>query len=81
MVRGGQYRVINTFVDAYGHSHAVGEHWEFIATMFSKFDDELTLCVRTSDGKEWTISLRWLPGLQEKIIEHFSEYVTIVSKA
>lgn len=80
LVRGHKYKVVKSFVDAHGDRHSVGEEWLFITTMFSKFDDELILCVRTDAGDEWTISLRWKPGLQEEIIENFSDYVSPVER-
>ena len=76
MIRGRTYCVAEEFVDADGDAHCVGEKWVFITSMFSKFDDELTLCVELASDGEWKIPLLWKPGAHEAIIENFSRYVT-----
>src|SRR5687767_13141342 len=78
LARGQWYRVIRPFIDFNGDSHPANEQWKFIGTMFSKFDDVLVLCVATSDGSEWSISLRWTPDSQEKVIKSFSEFVVSI---
>ena len=77
--RGDSYRVIEPFTDADGDEHHVGEEWEFIVSMFSRFHDELTICVRTEVGEEWKIPLVWKPSQQQGIIEGFSKHVCEVT--
>ncbi|MDA0659333.1 MAG: hypothetical protein O2931_13135 [Planctomycetota bacterium] len=77
--RGRTYTVTKWFVDADNDAHAVGEEWTFIASMFSRFDDELTLCVRFATCEEWTIPLLWNTDSQADVIENFSGYVCEVS--
>lgn len=75
MKRGRKYRVIVPFVDADGDEHCVAEEWEFVASMFSRLDDELTLCVRSGLDEEWRIPLMWKPEAQQIVIEGFRNYV------
>ena len=77
MQRGAVYRIVVPFVDADGDEHGVGEEWVFISTMFSRFDDELTICVRR-DGHEWKIPLFWTPDAHGNLIENFNNYVVEV---
>jgi hypothetical protein len=81
LVRGQHYRVVQSFVDADGDKHPVGEDWVFITSMFSRFDDELTLCVRLVSGDEWKIPLVWKPEAQQEVIEDFLQYVASVTTA
>jgi len=74
--RGQAYRVTKSFQDADGDEHCVGEEWEFIESLFSKFDDELTLCVRSPTNEEWKIPLIWKPEDHEDVIEGFLDYVS-----
>jgi hypothetical protein len=75
MNRGRKYRVVLPFVDADGDVHPVGEEWEFAASMFSRLDDQLTLCVRYRPDEEWRIPLLWTPESQQSVIEGFSDHV------
>jgi hypothetical protein len=75
ITRGHKYRVIRPFTDAHGDRHSIGEEWTFIRSMFSKFDDEIILCVRSASGDEWAISLLWKAGSHDVIIENIHEYV------
>jgi hypothetical protein len=79
LVRGQRYRVVKAFVDAEGDQHPVGEDWVFLMGMFSRFDNELSLCVRLASGDEWRIPLVWKPEAQQEIIENFLQYVAPVS--
>jgi hypothetical protein len=74
-VRGEIYRVVKSFVDAEGDPHLVGESWIFIGAMFSKFDNELTVCIRLMSGEEWKFSLIWKKDKQQDVIEHWRQYV------
>lgn len=75
LIRGERYRVIKAFFDADGHEHAIGEEWLFISTLFSKFDDELTICIRLTSGEEWKIPLLWSVDQQQDVIERWQNYV------
>jgi hypothetical protein len=79
MIREQKYRVMRPFTDAHKHHHSAGEEWTFIRSMFSKFDDELILCVRDASGSEWSMSLLWKAGHENLIIENFPEYVEPVT--
>ena len=81
LIRGNRYRVVEFFLDADGDRHEVGEEWTFVTSMFSRFDDELTICVRQDSGDEWRIPMFWKPDAQEKVIETFSNYVTPISSS
>jgi hypothetical protein len=81
LIRGQQYRVVKPFVDADGDHHLTGEEWVFLMGMFSRFDDELTLCVRLAPGDEWKIPLLWKPEAQQAVIENFLHHVTPVGRA
>jgi hypothetical protein len=48
----------------------------FFTSMFSRFEDKLTLCVRLESGDEWRIPLIWTPAAQQEIIESFTKYAT-----
>lgn len=74
LVRGERYRVIKPFVDADGNDHPPGEEWQFLSSMFSKFNDLLILCVRFQSG-DWKIPLEWTPDKQQHVIEGWQEYV------
>jgi len=78
LIRGQRYRVIKRFSDADADEHDIGEEWAFISTLFSKFDDELTICVRDVTGEEWTIPLIWTPDKQQDIIERWQDYFSRV---
>jgi hypothetical protein len=75
--RGQRYRVTKTFLDADGDLHEVGEEWLFIACMFSRFDDELIVCVQLQSNDEWKVPLIWRPEAQQEIIENFLDYVAL----
>jgi hypothetical protein len=75
LVRGGRYRVTKAFRDADGDEHLTGEEWIFVSTLFSKFDDELTLCIRDVGGNEWKIPLDWKINNQQDVIENWQQYV------
>jgi hypothetical protein len=80
IARGQTYRVTRSFCDADGDHHHVGEEWLFIMSMFNRFDDELTLCVRSVSDEEWRIPLIWKPENQQDIIEDFKQYIAPVSR-
>jgi hypothetical protein len=73
--RSHTYRVAKAFFDADGDEHAIGEEWVFLTSMFSRYDDELTLCVRSPSREEWKIPLIWKPEAQRDVIENFLDYV------
>jgi hypothetical protein len=75
MKRGKKYKVAVPFVDADGHEHRNGEEWEFVASMFSRLDDRLTLCVRFESDDLWQIPLVERPEAQQHLIEGFRDFV------
>jgi hypothetical protein len=79
LIRGKRYRVIKAFLDADGDRHEVGEAWTFVTSMFSRFDDELTICVRQESDDEWRIRMFWKPEAQQEVIEDFLNYVALIS--
>lgn len=79
LIRDQKYCVVNAFVDADGDSHDVGEEWTFICGMFSKFDNEIIICVRREIDGDWKIPLIWNRQSQQKIIENFEKYVVKAS--
>ena len=79
LTRGQRYRVTEPFVDADGDHHQAGEEWLFISSLFSRFDDELTLCVRSNFNEEWKVRLLWKSGGQGEVIENFIRYVVPVA--
>jgi hypothetical protein len=76
MKRGQRYRVTRSFEDADGDNHSVGEEWEFLSAMFSRFEDLLSLCVRIRSQEEWVIPLIWTPDRNEAVLQRFRTYVT-----
>ncbi|HVR06579.1 MAG TPA: hypothetical protein VMW75_00905 [Thermoanaerobaculia bacterium] len=74
LFRGRRYRVTKPFLDSDGDEHKMGEEWEFLGTLFSKFDDELTICVKRDDGREWAIPLVWKKGRQWQVLENWNYY-------
>jgi len=46
----------------------------FLSSLFSKFEDELVLCVRIQ-GNDWKIPMVWSADKQQDVIEHWEEYV------
>jgi hypothetical protein len=68
-MRGERYRVIKPFSDADGDDHPVGEEWLFIGIKFSKFDDELMICIQLSSQDEAIIPLIWREDGQQEVIE------------
>jgi hypothetical protein len=75
LIRNQRYEVVKPFLDSDGDEHPVGEEWCFIGSMFSKFDDEITICVRVMSGEEWKFSLIWKQNKQTDVIEHWREYL------
>jgi hypothetical protein len=75
LVQGARYRVIRRFQDADGTLHPTGEEWMFVGGIFSKFDDEMTLCIQKSDGNDWKIPLSWRIEEQKSVLEHPQEYL------
>ena len=67
--------VIKPFRDADGDEHPIGQEWIFVSTLFSKFDDELTLCIRDVSGEEWKIPLIWKPDRHMDVIENWQQYL------
>ncbi len=65
------YTVVTSFSDADGDLHIPGEQWMFLGSMFSKFDDLLTICIKQSNGTEWRIPLVWGTAKQGRVIEYF----------
>jgi hypothetical protein len=74
LVRGGRYRVTKSFQDADGDEHPIGEDWTFVSTLFSKFDDELTLCIRDAGGNERKIPLKWKVDSQQDVLANWQGY-------
>jgi hypothetical protein len=77
LVRGSQYTVTKSFVDADGQMHPVGETWTFLAGTFSRYDDLLLVIVEFPNGEEWRIPLLWRPRDQEEVIEDFLDFVSL----
>lgn len=77
--RGRAYRVTREFVDAEGDRHQAGEEWTFVMSLYSQFDDELTLCLRSASNEEWSFSLLRRPGGQTELIDSFSDYVAPIA--
>ncbi len=75
LIRGRRYSVIKRFSDNDGDIHMAGEEWQFMSALFSKFDNEVTVCVRLDDGKDWMIPLVWMENKQSDIIENIQEYI------
>ena len=75
LVAGNPYQVCNSFVDAAGDEHKVGENWLLVGSMFSKFDDLVTLCVSLKDGSQHELPLSWRRGEQGHVIESFSQFL------
>src|SRR5581483_8327776 len=71
LARGKTYRVIRSFADADGQEPPVGEEWVFLGEMFNKFDDELTVCIRSGGDEEWRIPFIWRADKQEEVLEHW----------
>jgi len=71
LIRNNKYAVVQAFTDFDGSLHCAGECWVFLGTLFSKFEDRLTICVKKEDGTEWRIPLCWKRVQQESIIEEF----------
>ena len=76
----GQHRVIVSFGDTEGDEHHIGEQWTFLGSWFSKFDDDVTLFVRTPDAKNFRFSLHWTPDTQENVIENILTYLEYVRR-
>ena len=72
---GSAYQVHKSFIDADGDEHQVGESWLLAGSMFSKFDDLVTLCVTKKDDAQCELPLIWRPGAQDQVVENFLEYL------
>jgi hypothetical protein len=46
----------------------------FVGGIFSKFDNEMTLCIQRDDGNDWKIPLSWNIEDQKSVLEHPQEY-------
>jgi len=79
LIRGRPYRVAKSFIDADEDQHQIVEEWVFVSSMFSRYDGELTLCVRPQSGSEWIIPLRENLDAQLEVIENFLQYVDLVA--
>jgi hypothetical protein len=78
LVQGAKYRVVRPFVDADGDTHAVGEEWTLVSSMFSRYDEVFTICVRLRGDDEWTVPLRWRADLRDVVVDNFESYITRV---
>jgi hypothetical protein len=76
--RGRRYRVNKAFTDSDGDNHQIGEEWVFVSSMYSKFDELLTLCIQDSTGQYWQLPLFWKKEKQGEIIEHIDKFVEVV---
>ena len=70
--------MIVSFTDTDGDQHPVGEQWIFLGSHFSKYNDDVTLFVRTPDDKNFRFSLHWTPDTQENVIENILTYLGCV---
>jgi hypothetical protein len=68
------YRVIKTFKDYDGITHAVGEAWRFVGKDFLPYEDGLSLHVE-SNGQNVTLRLQWREESQGEFIDNFSDFV------
>ncbi len=75
LIRGRRYRVIKSFSDNDGNIHTAGEEWYFMSVLFSKFDNELTVCVRFDNGEDWMIPFLWEQRKQQEVIENIQHYI------
>ncbi len=75
LTRNVRYRVKKDFFDSDKNIHAAGEEWIFVAGMYSKFDGDMTICIRLDDESEWKISLNWDNPMQGEIIENIENYI------
>ena len=78
LIRGRTYRVKTAFQDFDGVLHPVGEIWTFDAKNFVPHDDGLSLFVDQA-GQKRIIRLQWQAAAQAQIIEHFADYVDVLS--
>jgi len=74
LVRGKQYRVIESFVDADGDLHQPGENWKLLAAGFNKFDDEVIFDISRREVV-MRIPLRWKADAQANVIENLADYI------
>ncbi len=75
LIREKRYRVMKDFIDLDGDNHPSGEEWLFVAGLFSKFDDEITICIRRDGNDDWKIPLSWNAEQQQHVIENIADYV------
>jgi hypothetical protein len=75
LVRGERYRLLRTFSDADGLKHVIGEEWQFLSSMFSRYDNEYLLSVRLVSGGECRIRLRYEAGKEKEVIDRFHEFI------
>lgn len=76
LIRGKKYRVTKDFVDLDGDIHRAGEEWLFVAGLFSKFDDEITICIHQEGNEDWKIPLSLDSKKQGLVIENIQDYVS-----
>ncbi len=76
LTRGRRYRVAEPFVDADGDAHRTDEHWFFLGTKYSHYDDLLIVFVADNEWREWEIELLRGPSDQAEVGEHLSRYFT-----
>jgi hypothetical protein len=72
---GMSFEVIQDFEDADGDLHRSGECWTLLGTRFNKFENEVELGVRGSDGRDWLITLGWDEHRQQDIIARWNFYI------
>ena len=78
---GRRYEVIRAFTDFDGRLHPVGETWWFRSDTFLPYDDGLSFFVSVDGVKEIQVRMRWIPGDQGDILDHFRAYVREVPPA
>ncbi|HEX5106656.1 MAG TPA: hypothetical protein VFV87_22705 [Pirellulaceae bacterium] len=80
LIRGHRYRVVKEFKDEDGDLHPIGEDWVFVGSLFSPHDELMLVVVRTRPVFEWEFELEWRSSERDNVVEHFGDYVELVSR-
>ena len=74
LIKGKSYKVIKTFEDYDGITHAVGESWRFVGKDFLPYEDGLSLHIERN-RQNVTLRLQWREETQGELIDNFSDFV------
>lgn len=74
MTRGRRYRIVQPFEDVEHTMHHPGEEWYFVGSLYSHYDDALSIFVANEDRSEWLIPMRW-----DNVADNFKDYIIAVS--